>query len=161
HCIQVHRLQLLADNDTFRNLTHLLIHPHNADAWWQNADRDEPAGYVRELGYLPLSVVRPLLRSQVLTNLTHLRLRCSSMGVEGCWEIVKSGILKRLKYLDLRHGCITDQGARILANCGDLRNLQHLDVSRNALTRWGVQALEETGVSLRADNQQSQAELDN
>jgi uncharacterized protein (TIGR02996 family) len=118
HGIQVHRLQILAENPAFQNLTHLLIHPHHV-AESRFADADDEAGYLPHEGYLPLSVVRPLLHSPNLPNLQHLRLRVSSMGDAGCEEIVRSGILRRLKTLDLRHGRITDEGARILAECPD------------------------------------------
>ena len=58
-----------------------------------------------------------------------------------------------------RHGCITDEGARILAACPDLKNLQHLDLCRNGLTAAGIAALSATGVALRAEYQQTEAEL--
>src|SRR5262249_40579626 len=138
HAEQVHRLQLL-DRPTFKNLTHLLIHPHHL-AWSAWDDDDRNAGYeIDTEGYVPLSVVRPLLRSKHLRKLRHLRLRCSSMGDEGCWEIVDSGALKRLEMLDLRHGCVTDEGAQIFAECADLKNLRWLDLDRNGLTAAGIE----------------------
>src|SRR5262249_30325067 len=134
HNERVHRLEKLASNKAFANLTHLSIHPHNVGAWWRYArTEDAPDGYSQDDGFLPLSVVRPLWRSTHLTNLTHLQLRVSSMGDEGCEEIVRSGILKRLKVLDLRHGCVTDTGVDTLAACPDLRRLERLDLDRNRL----------------------------
>jgi uncharacterized protein (TIGR02996 family) len=152
HSRQVYRLHLLDRPRTFNNLTHLLLHPHHI-SWWENRSLDEPDGYRREEGYLPLSVVRPLLRSKHLPNLQHLRLRCSSMGDAGCAEVVNSGILERLKSLDLRHGCVTDAGARLLADCPDLRRLESLDLDRNRLTATGIEALKSVGIPLRIDDQ--------
>src|SRR5262249_9160383 len=117
------------------------------------------AGYDIQKGYLPLSVVRPLLRSKRLRKLTHLRLRCSSMGDEGVWEIVDSGALKRLRVLDLRHGCVTNEGGQILAECADLTNLRSMDLDRNGLSSEGVEHLTRLGIPLRINNQQTQAEL--
>jgi uncharacterized protein (TIGR02996 family) len=158
HAEQVHRLQLL-DRATFKNLTHLLIHPHHL-SWSAWDEDDRKAGYDRyDGGYVPLSVVRPLLRSKHLRKLTHLRLRCSSMGDEGCREVVDSGVLKRLRMLDLRHGCVTDEGAQILAECADLKNLRWLDLDRNGLSAEGVERLKRLGIPLRIDSQLTQAEL--
>jgi uncharacterized protein (TIGR02996 family) len=137
-------LAVLAKNPALGNLTHLLFHPHH----------EETGG-----SFLPLEQVRALLSSKRLPSLTHLQLRLSDLGDEGCRAFVKSGILKRLRWLDLRHGCITDAGARILARCPDLKNLEHLDLARNGLTRAGIAALRATGVPLRADHQQTEAEL--
>src|SRR5262249_11248441 len=79
HAEQVHRLQHL-DAPTFRNLTHLLVPPHHL-SWSTLDESDRQAGYdIGTEGYVPLSVVRPLLRSPHLDRLTHLRLRCSSLG---------------------------------------------------------------------------------
>jgi uncharacterized protein (TIGR02996 family) len=145
HLDGVHRLQVLADNPACRNLTHLLLHPH-ALTWYRNEERDEAAGYREEEGYLPLAVIRTLLRSANLPSLQHLRLRVSSMGDEGCAEVVGSGILKRLKTLDLRHGRITDPGARTLASCPDLKRLEWLDVRENSLSDEGVGLLAGLGI---------------
>src|SRR5439155_25677016 len=131
----VHRLHLLARNPAFRNLTHLLLHPHHHSWIYVETQRDLDDGFLAEEGYLPLSVVCPVLESANLPNLTHLRLRLSNVGDQGCREIVASGILKRLKVLDLRHGCVTDEGARTLAECPDVKNLEWLDLDRNGLTR--------------------------
>lgn len=158
HVNQVHRLEVLAANDRFANLTHLLLHPHCL-AWHRNAEHDEPDGFRESEGYLPLSMVTALLRSTHLANLTHLRLRTSSMGDEGCRQVVRSGILNRLKSLDLRHGCITDEGARLLAECPDVRRLEWLDLDRNGLTAAGVATMKGLGIPVRADNQQTEAEL--
>jgi hypothetical protein len=137
-------LDVLAGNPALANLTHLLFHPHH----------EEGRG-----SFLPLEQVQRLLASKHLQRLTHLQLRLSSMGDEGCKALVQSGILKRLRWLDLCHGCITDQGAHILAACSDLKNLQHLDLCRNGLTAAGVAVLRETGVPVRADHQQTESEL--
>jgi uncharacterized protein (TIGR02996 family) len=158
HQNQVHRLQLLADNPAMRTLTHLLLHPHNYRAWWQNDNLDDSAGYQYQEGYLPLSVVRPFLRSANFPHLRHLQLRCSSMGDEGCREILHSGILKRLKMLDLRHGCITDAGLRLLLACPDVRNLESLDLGRNALTARAIRQARDAGVPLLGDDQQTARE---
>lgn len=159
HGEQVHRLQML-NRPTFRHLTHLLLHPHHR-AWSAYDEDDRAAGYnIREEGYLPLSVVRPLLYAKHLKDLTHLRLRLSSMGDEGCEEVVRSGILKRLKTLDLRHGCITDAGARTLADSPDVGNLEWLDLDRNALTGEGIRQIRPLRIPVRVDDQQTAAELD-
>ncbi len=139
-------LDALAANPALGNLTHLMFHPH----------------YIEGRGdasYLPLDQVRAVLRSPHLPNLTHLQLRLSNMGDDGCRELVESGALRRLRWLDVRHGRVTDAGARVLAACPDLRHLEHLDLSRNGLTAAGVAALRATGVSLRADYQQTPEEL--
>jgi uncharacterized protein (TIGR02996 family) len=150
HNSQVYRLDVLANNPAMRQLTHLLCHPH-ALAWHDNREEDEAAGFRKEEGYLPLSVVRALLRSPHLRHLTHLQLRLSSMGDEGCEEVVRSGILARLKVLDLRHGRISDAGARTLAECPDTRKLEVLDLQRNALTERGFALLAPLGAAVRRD----------
>ena len=155
----VHDLRLLASNTAFRNLTHLLLHPHGGDHWTWGFSGAQAEGYRWEEGYLPLSVVRLLLHSANLPNLRHLRLRCSSMGDAGCAEIVRSCILHRLETLDLRHGCITDEGARLLASCPDLRRLKALDLGGNALTEQGVALLQAAGLSVRTDGQQTPEQL--
>jgi uncharacterized protein (TIGR02996 family) len=158
HSSGVHRIQFLADNPSLANLTSLLLHPHHIE-WWRKGKEDEKDGYREEDGFLPLSVVRPVLNSKNLPNLAHLRLRLSSMGDEGCEEIVRSGILKRLKTLDLRHGCITDIGAQTLADCPDVKNLEWLDLDRNALSRAGVRLIKRLGIPVRCNSQQTEAEL--
>src|SRR5262249_39792140 len=130
---------------------HLLLHPHSLA--WHNNQEKEAAGFREEEGYLPLSVIKPLLYSPRLRKLTHLRLRVSSLGDEGCEEIVRSGILQRLKVLALRHGRITDRGAAILAGSPDLRRLELLDLGRNSLSEQGVHRLEQLGITVRADDQ--------
>jgi uncharacterized protein (TIGR02996 family) len=156
HAQQVHRLQLLTEGPAMSNLTHLLLHPHHVGSWGQYNHSDNVDGYNGREGFLPLSVVAPLLRSPNLPRLQHLRLRCSSMGNAGCREIVASGILKRLKTLDLRHGAITDEGARALAECPLVRNLTWLDLDRNRLNADGIARLKRIGIPLRLDDQQSQ-----
>lgn len=139
HTTRVIRLDMLAANPAFAHLTHLMLHPHHL-AWGYDhptQEEDEAAGFREEEGYIPLRVVEALVNSPHLSHLTHLQLRCSSMGDEGCQAIVKSGILKRLKSLDVRHGRITDSGASILAECPDVRHLAWLDLGANALSRDG------------------------
>jgi uncharacterized protein (TIGR02996 family) len=155
HVNQVHRLDILAKNSVFENLTHLYLHPHCL-AWHRNAEIDE--GFLERDGYIPLSMLTALLRSRHLPNLTHLRLRMSSMGDSGCKQIVESGILKRLQSLDLRHGCITDEGARLLAECPDVRGLKWLDLDRNGLTADGIAQVKGLGIPVRVDNQQTERE---
>jgi uncharacterized protein (TIGR02996 family) len=152
HSAQVHRLDLLAGNAAFRDLTHLLLHPH-ALSWGDNRDEDERQGFVESEGYLPLRVVEPLLRSPNLPHLTHLQFRTSSMGDAGCRAIVDSGILRRLKSLDLRHGCITNEGAWALLECPDLHNLTWLDLSYNSLSDATTARLGAQGIAGRFDHQ--------
>jgi uncharacterized protein (TIGR02996 family) len=159
HSEQVHRLQLLAENRALVNLTHLLIHPHHLAWWGAQATDDSAAGYQEAEGYLPLAVVRPLLQTPNLPRLTHLRLRVSSLGNDGCTEIVASGILRRLKSLDLRHGRITEKGARALAACPDLRRLEWLDLDRNSINAAGIVAVKAVGVPVRIDDQHSEEEV--
>jgi uncharacterized protein (TIGR02996 family) len=126
-------LEILAANPSFKNLTHLLLYPHGRG-------RGRVAG-------ITLAGVRTLVHSPHLRSLTHLRLRLSDMGDEGCREIARSGILKRLKLLDLKYGCIGDRGAFALAGCADLRNLELLDLSYNRLGEAVIAALERVGVT--------------
>jgi len=132
-------LELLADNATLGNLTHLLCYPHALEPG------DEP--------YIRLPQVRAVVNSPHLPSLTHLRLRLSDMGDAGAEEIVQSGILKRLKMLDLMHGRITDAGARALAASPDIRNLELLDVSFNRLTPAGIDALLALGIKVLTRDQ--------
>jgi uncharacterized protein (TIGR02996 family) len=152
HVNQVHRLDVLAQNEDMANLTHLLLHPHCL-AWHRNQEIDEPDGFSEEGGYLPLSMACSLLYSDNFPHLRHLRLRVSSMGDAGCEEIVRSGILKRLETLDLRHGCITDAGVRTLARCPDLLNLKFLDLRRNFLSLEGIRLLESLSLNVHAFDQ--------
>jgi uncharacterized protein (TIGR02996 family) len=138
-----HPLETLARNRALGRLTSLWLTPAAL------ASRDDP--------YIDLAGVRALVRSPHLKSLTHLRLRSSDMGDEGCEEIVRSGILRRLKLLDLRHGVITDRGAEVLAACPELRNLEHLDLHNNALTQTGVRALNAVGIRVRTDGQRDPA----
>jgi uncharacterized protein (TIGR02996 family) len=131
-------LRVLADNAAFANLTTLLCHP---------------AAYSGRARCLALEDFRAVCRSPHLRSLTHLRVRLTEVGDEGCREVVESGLLKRLKVLDLNLGSVTDEGARLLAGCPDLRRLDFLDLGRNALTEEGIAALQATGVRLRADDQ--------
>jgi uncharacterized protein (TIGR02996 family) len=142
-----HPLATLARNPCLGALTHLLIHPHGYSGGEEGSS-------------LPLSQVRALVRSPHLKGLTHLQLRLSNMGDEGCREIVHSGILKRLKVLDLSYGCITDVGARILADCPDLRRLERLDVSCNWLTEEGEKALDAVGINVQTGGQREEGDDD-
>jgi uncharacterized protein (TIGR02996 family) len=144
-------LDVLAANPAFANLTHLLFHPHLAEAGEYDGD---------ERSYLPLDQVRALVHSPYLKKLTHLQLRLSDMGDDGIREVIASGILKQLVWLDLRHGCVTDDGARLLAACPDAKRLKRIDLSRNAVTTEGLAALRATGVNAVANDPLTQNELD-
>jgi uncharacterized protein (TIGR02996 family) len=157
HASQLHRLDVLAANPAFEHLTHLLLHPHHFE--WLS-DEDRAAGFREGEGYIPLRLVVPLFRSPHLRHLTHLQLRLSSMGDDGCQELVGSGLLKRLKSLDLRHGRITDAGARLLANCPEVAKLQWLDLSANSLSDEGVALIRSLGVSCSVDGQHDPAEAE-
>jgi hypothetical protein len=137
-------LSALAANPTFGNLTHLLFHPHY----------EEHGG-----SFLPLEEVEALLRSKSLRRLTHLQLRMSDLGDEGCQRLADSGMLERLRALDLRHGRITDAGARILAEHPATRRFELLDLRKNALTEQGVRLLEALGDFVEVQPQMSQEEI--
>src|SRR5262249_16512386 len=109
---QALRLDVLAGNASFGQLRELRFHPHHIEEFVYPSDLAD--GFSEGESYLPLRVVRPFLHSPHFPNLTRLQLRLSSLGDEGCREIVASGILRRLKVLDLRHGRVTDAGARLL-----------------------------------------------
>jgi uncharacterized protein (TIGR02996 family) len=145
-------LAVLAANRALGKLTHLQFHPHCREG------RRTPGGELPS--FLPLSQVRTLLNSEHLQSLTHLQLRLSTMGDEGCREIVRCGILKRLKVLDLRHGCVTDDGARVLAECADTARLEHLDLSRNAVSPAGLNLLLRAGVRAVANEPLTDQELE-
>jgi uncharacterized protein (TIGR02996 family) len=149
----VYPLDVLAANRSLGRLTHLLFHPH-----YQQYERDSPDDV--HPSFLPLSQVRAVLDSEQLKSLTHLQLRLSTMGDEGCRAIVRSGILKRLKVLDLRHGCVTDAGARVLAECPDTARLERLDLSRNAVRAAGLEALLRAGVRAEANEPLTDRELE-
>lgn len=146
-------LDVLAKNPAYRNLTHLLFHPHHEE--WHR----EHSGSDRKGSFLPLPAVRALLHSPHLQGLTHLQLRLSNMGDEGVREIVNSGVLSRLVDLDLRHGCITDVGAKILVEHKDTQRLQRLDLGGNALSGEGVALLTELGPFASAEYQMSESEI--
>jgi uncharacterized protein (TIGR02996 family) len=120
-------LEVMAANPTFKKLSHLILFPHALEHG--------------EEAYITLDGVRALAHSPHLRSLTHLQLRSSDLGDEGCEEIVRSGILRRLKTLDLMYGLISDRGAEVLAGCPDLRNLERLDVSSNRIGEAGIAAL--------------------
>jgi uncharacterized protein (TIGR02996 family) len=138
HCTN-YPLDTLAANRALGNLTHLLLFPHSLEI------DDEP--------YITVPGVRALVNSRNLPALTHLQLRLSPLGDEGCAEIVRSKVLRRLKVLDLMHGRITDEGARTLADCPDLKNLELLELSYNRLTAAGVKALKATGIKVQSAHQ--------
>lgn len=129
---------VLADNPALSNLTTLLCHPRSY------------AGHARQIG---LDDLQALCESECLESLTHLRLRLTELGDEGCMMLVESGLLGRLKVLDLRLGSVTDDGAVELANSPDIHHLELLDLSHNALTDVGIGQLESTGVNLIAYDQ--------
>lgn len=101
-----------------------------------------------------------LLRSKHLPSLTHLQVRTTTFGDEGCRRIIDSGVLRRLKVLDISNGYMTDEGARLLAACPDLKHLELLDVSRNNLTQQGISALKATGIAVAADEQREPGDDD-
>jgi hypothetical protein len=138
HCHN-YPLETLAGNPALSTLRQLLLYPHAS----------EPG----DGAYITLEGVRAVLHSLHLRQLTHLQLRLSDMGDEGCVEIVRSGVLKRLKVLDMMYGCVTDRGAETLASCPDLANLELLDVSYNRLTDTGIEALRRSVVNCRASDQ--------
>jgi uncharacterized protein (TIGR02996 family) len=146
-------LEVLAANRSLDKLTHLQFHPHCREGRRRTPEGELPS-------FLPLSQVRTVLGSEHLQSLTHLQLRLSTMGDEGCREIVRSGILKRLKVLDLRHGCVTDEGARALAECPDAARLEHLDLSRNAVSPAGLDLLQRAGVRAVVNNPLTGQELE-
>jgi uncharacterized protein (TIGR02996 family) len=133
-------LEILAENPSLGNLTHLLCHPHAQIPGDHNA-------------YIRLDQLRAVCRSKHLKSLVHLQLRLTDFGDHGVEEIVSSGMLKRLRALDISYGCVTDQGAAVLAACADLTNLEHLDLTMNALTADGIAALETTGGRVTTDQQ--------
>jgi uncharacterized protein (TIGR02996 family) len=145
-------LDVLAANRALGKLTHLQFHPHCREGRLRT-----PEGELRS--FLPLSQVRAVLNSEHLGSLTHLQLRLSTMGDEGCREIVRSGILKRLQVLDLRHGGVTDAGARVLAECPDAARLESLDLSRNAVSPAGLNLLVRAGVRAVANEPLTDQEL--
>jgi Leucine Rich repeat len=150
HTSYHYKLKILAENPTFANLETLRFHPHFSEIWSETQGQES---------YLPLEQVRHLFRSPHLKKLRYLQLRLSSMGDPGVEELVKSGMLSQLKILDLRHGRISDDGAHLLANAPATQNLARLDLCRNALTHIGIEALHSRGINVRADAQQSEAEL--
>jgi uncharacterized protein (TIGR02996 family) len=133
-------LEVLAANPSLGRLARLSFWPHMLEP-------DDDSAYITRAGAVDL------LHSPHLTGLTHLTLRQSDLGDEGCTEVVRSGILKRLKVLDLTAGTVTDAGARTLAGSPDLRRLERLALTRNYLTATGIKALVATGVRVDADNQ--------
>lgn len=155
HLNHVHELENLVANESLQNLQELLIHPPGLS--WNNYEYEgeeaEAPPPPPDNGYLPLAAVRPIFQADNLPNLTHLRLRLSSMGDEGCTELVSSGILQRLKRLDLRHGAITDTGAETLANSPDIKNLEWIDLNFNALSADGIAMIKRLGIRCQVDLQ--------
>src|SRR5262245_40479194 len=68
--LQEYRLEVLADNSSLGNLTHLSFRPHMLTPFDNEA-------------YLTRSSVRALVHSPHLKSLTHLRLCQSDLGDEG------------------------------------------------------------------------------
>jgi hypothetical protein len=133
-------LEYLADNSTLGNLERLALWPHGLE-------------YDDEAAYITFEGVRALVHSPHLKKLTHLQLRLTDLGDEGCAEIVRSGILRRLKTLDITGGRVTDAGARVLAACPDLKHLERLEIVNNWLTPAGVAALQAVGINVEAKEQ--------
>jgi hypothetical protein len=82
-----------------------------------------------------------------------LQVHMTTFGDAGCRAVINSGILRKLTTLDLGYGTMTDEGAQLLADCPDVKHLTALDVTRNALTDRGITALQQTGISIVAENQ--------
>jgi hypothetical protein len=72
-------LEVLANNPTLGNLTHLLCHPHAQ----LPEDRD---------AYIRLDQLRAVCRSPHLRSLAHLRLRLTDFGDDGVEEVIASGM---------------------------------------------------------------------
>jgi hypothetical protein len=142
HNLFDHATKVLAANPSLGRLTHLQFHSHADDPCF---DQRGP--------YLTLADLRNLLRSSHLGSLKHLQFRLSSIGDEGCQEIVQSGILRRLEVLDLRHGRVTDAGVRHLVASEDLRHLTWLELSRNEISRKGIALLRDSGVPFAAEGE--------
>jgi uncharacterized protein (TIGR02996 family) len=142
-------LELLANNKSFRSLTHLLLLPRALRRGPVHGD----TGPILRRAHL-----RTILRSRAFAKVTHLQFRQSDIGDQDCRDLVASGILDRLKFLDLARGSITDVGARVLAKHPALPRLEGLDLSFNALTSVGLAALRETGVPLVAKYQHAPGE---
>lgn len=142
-------LDKLAANKSLTNLTTLQCHPHAMDF----DDEEEGGAYIR------LKHVKAICRSQYLTNLTHLMLRCADFGDDGVKEIIDSGLLARLKVLDLRAGRVTDKGAELLAKSPHLKKLEFLNLQNNALSKDGVKAIKATGVNADLTSMHTQTEL--
>src|SRR5262249_39246741 len=87
--------EILANNPTLGNLTHLQCHPHARYP-------GDPVAYIR------LDQLRAVCRSPHLRSLTHLRLLLTDFGDDGVEEVVASGVLQRLRVLNLSYGCVTD-----------------------------------------------------
>lgn len=141
HPANPYPLGALAANRSLRQLTTLRLH----------AGRDTT---------IDLDEVDAVLRSRHLPSLTHLQVRMTTFGDEGCRRVIDSGALRRLEVLDLGYGNMTDEGAGLLAACPDLKHLKLLDVSRNALTKRGIAALRATGIQVAADEQHGPDEED-
>jgi uncharacterized protein (TIGR02996 family) len=140
HHLHIYPLEVLAANSTLGNLTRL--------ACWAHALEPRDAA-----AYITFHGARALFHSPHLARLTHLQLRQSDVGDEGCEEIVRSGLLERLQTLDLTGGCVTDAGARTLAACPALRRLKKLTLTANGLTPAGVAALDAVGILVEAGGQ--------
>jgi uncharacterized protein (TIGR02996 family) len=151
HLPRVYRLDVLAANPAFRDLTHLMLHPHGLDV--DGFEDDEAGGFAIQEGYLPPRMVEALARCPNLPNLTYLQLRTSSMGDGGVRALIDHGLLARLRVLDLCLGCVTDDGARALAACPAARSLGRLDLSYNCLSPEGESLIQGLGVPCAVEHQ--------
>jgi hypothetical protein len=120
-------LAALAANASLGNLTHLMIHPIQA----------EPPTYTA-------AEVDALCRSPHLKSLTHLQLRYCPAGDAVIESLITSGLLARLTHVDLGYGYVTDVGATRLA-ATELPRMQRLDLSGNRLTAAGNALLRRRG----------------
>jgi len=127
-------IEVLARNESLKNLTRLSFYPHALEP-------DDSAAYITSAG------AQAIFTSPHLTSLRHLQLRLSDAGDDGVRVLVESGLLKRLKTLDLWGGCVTDDGARLLAACPDLGNLERLDLTHNMIGADGAALLKAAGVA--------------
>jgi hypothetical protein len=139
HQQRVYPLDVLAENPAFSSLETLRLHPAHSD------DNDS---------YLPFEAVGQLFYSPHLPALKHLHLHASSMGDEGCEELVESGILERLETLDLRFGRITDAGVETLLGSPHIGGLEYLSLANNRISDEGVARLQDLDIpTVRCDGQ--------
>ena len=139
HERDVYSLDVLAENPAFASLETLRLHPGHA----YDAD-----------GFLPFDEVAALFHSPHLSSLKHLHLHTSSMGDEGCEELVESGILERLETLDLRFGRITEAGVNTLLGSPHIGRLSYLSLANNQISDEGVAMLRDLDIpTVRCEDQ--------